>query len=126
MTNRLVVLAAVCVLVTAGLPTRAQTPEARYLTPPAEISRALQAAQLPQAILSPTRNVAALSRQHRRQLDRAIANDGDGVSRLDLPVHDAFEAGRQNVAQHHEGFFICVRRDRVETLSAYGMRTWPA
>ena len=60
MTTRLAVLAAVSVLLSAGPTAYAQTPEARYLTPPPEIAKAIDAAQLPQTILSPNRKVAAL------------------------------------------------------------------
>ena len=60
MTTRLAVLAAVSVLLSAGPTVRAQAPETRYLTPPPEIAKAIDAAQLPQTILSPNRKVAAL------------------------------------------------------------------
>ena len=64
MTNRLAVLAAVSVLVSATSATQGQTPEVRYLTPPPEIAKAIQAAQLPQTIVSPNRKVAALVTLH--------------------------------------------------------------
>lgn len=60
MRNRLAVLAAVSVIVSAGPAAYAQTPEARYLTPPPDIAKAIDAAQLPQTLLSPNRKVAAL------------------------------------------------------------------
>ena len=57
-----------------------------------------------------------LRRQQDGEADRAGAHDGDRVSGLHLTVqHAALEAGRQDVAQHDERFFVAVRGKVVET-----------
>ena len=54
-----------------------------------------------------------LRRQQGGQADRPGADDGHGVARLHLAVqHAALEAGRQDVAQHDQRFFVGVRRER--------------
>ena len=63
MTHRLAVLTAVTVL-SASPQSQAQSPEARYLTAPPEIVKAIHAAQLPQTLISPDRKVAALVTLH--------------------------------------------------------------
>ena len=53
--------------------------------------------------------------QQRRQPDRAGADDRHGVARLHLAVeHAALEAGRQDVAEHHQRFFVGAVGNRIE------------
>jgi hypothetical protein len=59
--------------------------------------------------------------QQRGQPDRPRSHDGHGVTWLHLAVqHPALEGRRENVAEHHERFFIRVRRQSVQTR--VGMR----
>ena len=55
------------------------------------------------------------------ETDRSSADDGDCRARRYLAVeHAAFEAGRQDVAQHHQRLLVSACGDRVET--GVGMR----
>jgi hypothetical protein len=57
-----------------------------------------------------------LRRQKNREPDRPRAHNGNRIPWLHLPVQDAtFEACRQNIAKHHEGFFVSVCRETVQT-----------
>ena len=56
-----------------------------------------------------------LRRQQRRQADRPRTDDGDGAARLHLAVeHAAFEARGQDIAQHHQGFFVHACGNGIE------------
>ena len=56
-----------------------------------------------------------LRRQQRRETDRAGTDDRDAAARLDLTVeHAAFEAGGQDIAEHHQSLFIDPGGNRIK------------
>ena len=56
-----------------------------------------------------------LRRQQRGEPDRSGADDRHGAARLNLAVeHAAFEAGRQDVAQHHQRLFVGAVGNGIE------------
>ena len=56
-----------------------------------------------------------LGGQQGGQTDRSGADDGHGGAGLDLAVeHAAFEAGRQDVAEHHQRLFVGAFGDGIE------------
>ena len=53
--------------------------------------------------------------QQRGEPDRPDADDRHGAARLHLAVeHAAFEAGRQDVAEHHQRFFVGAFGNGIE------------
>ena len=65
--------------------------------------------------------------QQRGKADRPGADDRHRGARLNLAVqHAALEAGRQDVAEHHERFFIGAGGNGYRLVSACGMRTYSA
>ena len=62
-----------------------------------------------------------LGRQQSCEPDRSRADDGDRTARLNLAVENAaFEAGRQNVAQHHQRFFVRAGGNGIEARLRVG------
>ena len=59
--------------------------------------------------------------EQRREPDRPRADDRHGASRLDLAVeHAALEAGRQDVAQHHQRLFVGAVGNGIEARVRVG------
>ena len=62
-----------------------------------------------------------LRREQGCKPDRSRADDRHGTARLNLAVeHAAFEAGRQDVAEHHQRFFVCAVGNRIEACVRVG------
>ena len=59
--------------------------------------------------------------QECRKPDRPRPDDGDSASGLDLAIeHAAFEAGRQDIAEHHQRLFVRAVRNGIEAHVCMG------